>query len=149
MGDQYDIETNTNGLDSSHPDGLNDAEEEIETARSSRRRERKMKFDLKSVLNIRTTPPPTPPPPQIRGDKSSKSSKSRTDSKPNSIDGNAMDEINDKGKIADSKDEESKVSLSKKQLSHVNKRTRVTKERGNKAKNNTHLPESSHTVKSD
>ena len=135
--------------DSSHPDGLNDAEEEIETARSSRRRERKMKFDLKSVLNIRTTPPPTPPPPQIRGDKSSKSSKSRTDSKPNSIDGNAMDEINDKGKIADSKDEESKVSLSKKQPSHVNKRTEESQKKGNKAKNNTHLPESSHKVKSD
>ena len=41
--------------DSSYPDSLNHAEEEIETARSSRRRERKMKFDLKSVLNIRTT----------------------------------------------------------------------------------------------
>ena len=135
--------------DSSHPDGLNDAEEEIETARSSRRRERKMKFDLKSVLNIRTTPPPTPPPPQIRGDKSSKSSKSRTDSKPNSIDGNAMDEINDKGKVAASKDEESKVSLSKKQLSHVNKRTEESQNKGNKTKNNTHLPESSHKVKSD
>ena len=96
--------------DSSHPDGLNDAEEEIETARSSRRRERKMKFDLKSVLNIRTTPPPTPPPPQIRGDKSSKSSKSRTDSKQNSIDGNAMVEINDKGKGTANKDEDAKVT---------------------------------------
>ena len=135
--------------DSSYPDSLNNAEEEIETARSSRRRERKMKFDLKSVLNIRTTPPPTPPPPQIRGDKSSKSSKSRTDSKPNSIDGNAMDEINDKGKVAVSKDEESKVSLSKKQPNHVNKRTEESQKKGNKAKNNTHLPESSHKVKSD
>ena len=135
--------------DSSYPDSLNHAEEEIETARSSRRRERKMKFDLKSVLNIRTTPPPTPPPPQIRGDKSSKSSKSRTDSKQNSIDGNAMVEINDKGKVAANKDEDSKVTLSKKQLSHVNKRTEESQKKGNKAKNNTHLPESSHKVKSD
>ena len=136
-------------VDSSYPDGLNHAEEEIETARSSRRRERKMKFDLKSVLNIRTTPPPTPPPPQIRGDKSSKSSKSRTDSKQNSIDGNAMDEISDKGKVAANKDEESKVSLSKKQLSHVNKRTEESQKKGNKAKNNTHLSESSYKVTSD
>merc|ERR1711863_88472 len=79
--DQYDMETNTNGLDSSHPDGLNDAEEEIETARSSRRRERKMKFDLKSVLNIRTTPPPTPPPSQLNIEKLSQPSKAKSDSK--------------------------------------------------------------------
>ena len=135
--------------DSSYPDSLNHAEEEIETARSSRRRERKMKFDLKSVLNIRTTPPPTPPPPQIRGDKSSKSSKSRTDSKQNSIDGNAMVEINDKGKVAANKDEDSKVTLSKKQLSHVNKGTEESQKKGNKAKNNTHLAESANKIKSD
>merc|ERR1711863_254497 len=81
--DQYDMETNTNGLDSSHPDGLNDAEEEIETARSSRRRERKMKFDLKSVLNIRTTPPPTPPPSLVNTEKTSNPSKTKVDFKHN------------------------------------------------------------------
>ena len=53
----------------------------METARSSRRRERKMKFDLKSVLNIRTTPPPTPSPPQSNADKSLKHNKSKTDSR--------------------------------------------------------------------
>ena len=108
-----------------------------------------MKFDLKSVLNIRTTPPPTPPPPQIRGDKSSKSNKSRTDSKQNSIDGNGMVEINDKGKVAANKDEDSKVTLSKKQLSHVNKGTEESQKKGIKAKNNTHLAESSNKIKSD
>merc|ERR1712203_1010984 len=113
----------TNGIDSNSHESSSHVEEEVETARSSRRRERKMKFDLKSVLNIRTTPPSTPPPPQVRGDKSSKSSKSRTDSKQNSIDGNAMVEINDKGKVAANKDEDSKVTLSKKQPSHVNKGT--------------------------
>ena len=40
-----------------------------------------MKFDLKSVLNIRTTPPPTPSPPQSNADKSLKHNKSRTDSR--------------------------------------------------------------------
>ena len=43
-----------------------------------------MKFDLKSVLNIRTTPPSTPPPPQVGADKSNnKASKIKPDSKQN------------------------------------------------------------------
>ena len=40
-----------------------------------------MKFDLKSVLNIRTTPPSTPPPPQVGSDKTNKIAKSKSDSK--------------------------------------------------------------------
>ena len=40
-----------------------------------------MKFDLKSVLNIRTTPPSTPPPPQVSSDKTNKIAKSKSDSK--------------------------------------------------------------------
>merc|ERR1712088_277083 len=74
----------TNGIDSNSHESSSHVEEEVETARSSRRRERKMKFDLKSVLNIRTTPPSTPPPPQVGADKSNnKASKIKPDSKQN------------------------------------------------------------------
>merc|ERR1711981_684745 len=59
--------------------------EEVETARSSRRRERKMKFDLKSVLNIRATPPPTPPSSQLNIEKSSQPSKAKSDLKHNNL----------------------------------------------------------------
>ena len=61
--------------------------ENVETSRSSRRRERKMKFDLKSVLNIRTTPPPTPPPIQSNSEKSTKDHKVRTEGRRHSSKG--------------------------------------------------------------
>ena len=67
--------------DSSLHESLTNIEDEVETARSSRRRERKMKFDLKSVLNIRTTPPPTPPPSQLNIEKTSQTSKAKSDLK--------------------------------------------------------------------
>ena len=40
-----------------------------------------MKFDLKSVLNIRTTPPSTPPPPQVVSEKANKGTKVKPESK--------------------------------------------------------------------
>ena len=42
-----------------------------------------MKFDLKSVLNIRTTPPSTPPPPQVVSEKANKGTKVKSESKQN------------------------------------------------------------------
>merc|ERR1711997_89178 len=79
--EQFGAEMSTNGIDSYSHENSDHVEDEVETARSSRRRERKMKFDLKSVLNIRTTPPSTPPPPQVGSDKTNKIAKSKSDSK--------------------------------------------------------------------
>ena len=117
-----------------------------------------MKFDLKSVLNIRTTPPPTPPPPlQASGDKTSKSNTAKADSKQSnsrkSVDtvnkspdmaaktnsssktSSANPDTKDKNKVAMKKDPEAKVPVKKKQPNQYTKRKEEEQKIRSKTKN--------------
>ena len=113
-----------------------------------------MKFDVKSVLNIRTTPPPTPPPSQLNIKKSSQPSKAKSDLKHNSKKGvdtvnkfpsgtgktnlstknNSAAEANDNNKVTVKKDVESKVVPRKKQPNQYTKRNEELQKKENKAK---------------